>query len=130
MNVYFFIILASNSKFVEYLHRNIAEYYLGTWSNSRTKRLTYESTVNSKVLDPESLFDKLITQMHETEADRLVPSQPIEYTNFHTHIKSRYNLRKLSLLPFHLFKANMIKGINFKNDTFLNNNLKFILLIH
>lgn len=101
----------NNKSFLEYLHRNLADYYLGTWSNSKAKPLRYELTVSSKTLDPDCLFDKLIVQVLDIEADRLVPTQPIEYNNFHTHIKSRYNLRKLSLLPFHLFKANMISEL-------------------
>jgi hypothetical protein len=48
------------------------------------------------------------------DADRLVPPQPLIYESFHTHIKPRHNERKLCTLPFHLIKANLIKGIVYK----------------
>ena len=56
-------------------------------------------------------FDKPIIKKYKLNLNRLVPIQPIKYEDYHTHIKSRFNLRKLHILPYHLFKANMINEI-------------------
>ena len=92
----------------------MSDYYLGTWSNSRLKPLNYELIVK-KEIDPNNTeklaFDKPIVKKVKLLLDRLVPSQPIKYDDFHTHIRARYNLRKLRVLPYYLIKANMIKGI-------------------
>ena len=82
--------LANDLDLFRYLHKNISEYYLGKWSNSRLKKL------NSS----------------DSEAyDRLVPQQPIVYEDFHSQIRPRYNLRKLIQLPYHLVNGNLIEGI-------------------
>lgn len=83
---------------------------MGTWSNSRLKELSYEKVFNSRN-DPDKLvFDKPIVKKYKFNCDRLIPAQPIKYDDFHTHIKPRYNLRKLIQLPYHLVKANMFDG--------------------
>ena len=82
--------LANDLDLFRNLHKNISEYYLGKWSNSRLKKL------NSS----------------DSEAyDRLVPQQPIVYEDFHSQIRPRYNLRKLIQLPYHLVNGNLIEGI-------------------
>ena len=69
---------------------------------------------HKKEIDPNSdqklSFDKPIIQKVRVQTDRLVPNQPLKYDDFHTHIKPRYNLRKLNVLPYYLIKAKMIKG--------------------
>lgn len=91
----------------------MSEYYLGIWSNSKPKPLSYELVIK-KEIDPNNdqklSFDKPIVQKIRIQTDRLVPNQPLKYDDFHTHIKPRYNLRKMNVLPYHLIKANMIKG--------------------
>ncbi len=56
-------------------------------------------------------YDKPIIKKIKLNLNRLVPIQPIKYEDYHTHIKSRFNLRKLHILPYHLVKANMINEI-------------------
>ena len=82
--------LANDLDLFRNLHKNISEYYLGKWSNSRLKKL------NSSDLEA---------------YDRLVPQQPIVYEDFHSQIRPRYNLRKLIQLPYHLVNGNLIEGI-------------------
>jgi len=100
--------------FLVYLHRNVAEYFLGIWSLSRPKPISYEVSeppCNVNAGDSARLtFDKPIVRRFQLALDRLVPSQPIKYTDFHTHISPRFNLRKLDVLPYHLFNANLIEG--------------------
>ena len=130
--------LQTDPDFLAYLHRNVAEYFLGIWSLSRPKPISYEvseppSDVNAG--DSARLtYDKPIVRKFHLALDRLVPSQPIKYTDFHTHISPRFNLRKLDVLPYHLFNANLIEGnrsslrilrnvkfyLNAEQDVFLN----------
>jgi hypothetical protein len=97
-----------------YLNKVICEYYLGTWSSSKAKPINYEKVLR-KGYDPtkpnELVFDKPIIKKIKAFADRLLPSQPLVYEDFHVYLKPRYNLRKLKQLPYHLIKANMIKGL-------------------
>jgi hypothetical protein len=90
----------------------VSEYLLGVWCD-RPKPLDYEIILKQES-DPEDLeqmtFDKPIVRRIRIEAARLVPRQPLAYDDFHTHIKPRYNTRKLSALPFHLLNANLIRG--------------------
>ncbi len=104
----------SDEDFHKYLHENIAEYLLGTWANGNCKPLSYELKIvpDQTDADPNKLtFDKPFVKLHNLSLDRLVPAQPIKYKDFHTHIKPRYNLRKLSALPHHLLNAKMISGL-------------------
>ena len=96
------------------MHENIAEYLLGTWAHGNCKPLNYELKIVpcQTDADPNKLtFDKPFVKLFNLSLDRLVPAQPIKYKDFHTHIKPRYNLRKLSALPYHLLNANMINGL-------------------
>lgn len=106
--------LDENPTFLMYLHKNICEYYLGIWSSPKEKPLTYEKIITPVIPDDanRALFSKPVVKKFRIHSDRLVPAQPIKYEDFHTHIKPRYNLRKLNVLPYHLIHANMIKGIN------------------
>ena len=65
--------------------------------------------------DQKLSFDKPIIKKVKLQTDRLVPNQPLKYDDFHTHIKPRFNLRKLNVLPHFLIKAKMIRGIYFLN---------------
>ena len=87
------------------LHVNISEYYLDKWSQCK-KNLEYEEPTAAA-----SGQNKKKVSMIQT--NRLIPKQPLEYESFHSLIKARLNLRKLSMLPYHLMKAEMIDS-NFK----------------
>lgn len=95
------------------LHRNISDYLLGTWSSSNLKPFKYEKITVPKDNEEDTdilTFDKPIVTNINMSLDRLVPKQPIRFKDFHTNIPARYNLRKLSILPHHLLKANMKEG--------------------
>jgi hypothetical protein len=82
------------------------------WSSARPKPLTYEKVLR-KGYDPsrpnELVFDKPIIKKIKVHMDRLLPSQPLVYDDFHVYLKPRYNLRKLKQLPYHLVRANMMR---------------------
>lgn len=102
-----------DKNFYTHLNKNVAEYYLGLWSSPNIKCLKYEKQIRPKVdpNDPHKLvFDKPVVKMFDLKVNRIIPKQPIQFEGFHTHVKPRYNLRKLSQLPYHLIQANMIKG--------------------
>ena len=103
---------------VAHLHRNVAEYLMGTWAAPALKPLFYDQRIVPN-LDPDAsgqtgaasgsqlVFDKPTVRRVRVHLARLVPAQPTLYEPFHTHIRARYNLRKLSLLPTHLARAGM-----------------------
>jgi hypothetical protein len=90
------------------LHVNISEYYLGVWAENKLKPLEYEDFIQDEKLKLISGPNKKIKYTIMT--NRLVPKQPLQYESFHTHIKARFNLRKLSMLPYHLIKAELIES--------------------
>ena len=98
-----------------YLNRNLAEYFLGTWSGTTAyKPISFEridAQPDQGNGTDRLTFDKPIIRTIDLNIDRLSPCQPIKYSDFHTNIQPRFNLRKLSVLPFHLLRANMIEGI-------------------
>jgi len=106
--------LDPDPQLVIYLHRNVAEYFLGSWSSSKQKPISYLITQVQSHDDPGDsarlTFDDPIVKSLCLKLDRLVPDQPIKYTDFHTHIKPRFNLRKLDVLPFHMLNADLIEG--------------------
>jgi len=106
--------IEDDRKFQIHLNKNIAEYYLGTWSNGKEKPLQYDQLIYSKV-DPKNpnklIFDKPVVNRVNVALDRQVPAQPVQYDDFHTHINPRHNLRKLKLLPYHLINANMFNEL-------------------
>ena len=95
------------------MHKNISEYYLGTWSESKLKPLFYEHVIMPKInpTDNKVAYDKPIINRIKLQLNRLVPIQPIKYDDYHTHISPRFNLRKLQIMPYHLIQANMINGL-------------------
>ena len=74
----------SSDEQVKQLYVNMADYYLGVWSNGNAKEFRW----------PDFPVTKL---------DRMVPSQPLHYETLDGRI--RYNLRKLDQLPRHLHKS-------------------------
>ena len=57
----------------------------------------------------------------ESEANRMVPKQPLEFTEKTVHHQAKrlpYNLRKLSELPYHLVKSRRISDL--KQEVFFN----------
>ncbi|XP_077984832.1 NACHT domain- and WD repeat-containing protein 1-like [Glandiceps talaboti] len=68
------------------LHANIADFFLGIWSDGKKKPYT---TRGGK----------------KGESDRLVASQPLVFG------EASYNLRKLSELPFHLMQSEQLQSL-------------------
>ncbi|RNA28355.1 NACHT and WD repeat domain-containing 2-like [Brachionus plicatilis] len=103
----------ADRKFLAHLHKTVAEYFLGIWSSPVQKPLKYQTITLPKSDDSDKQLSigKPIIDNYEILVDRHCPIQPIQYESFHTHVKPRYNLRKLALLPYHLVNANMIKEI-------------------
>ncbi|XP_076802555.1 NACHT domain- and WD repeat-containing protein 1-like isoform X2 [Clavelina lepadiformis] len=68
----------------KFIHAAIADYFLGTWSDGKKKKLKLK-----------------IWQNEVHEADRKVASQPLKFE------EKVYNFRKLDCLPYHLLHAEM-----------------------
>ena len=83
---------------------------MGKWSGKKLKPLSFEKIIEMKKEENKLTTDKPIIRTFNFNFDRLVPSQPVTYEDFHTHLKPIPNLRKLIQLPYHLIKANMIEG--------------------
>lgn len=83
-----------NLNFLATIHENIAEYFLGMWGGGVPK--PYEYTEGQRRMFH---LDDL-----KGESDRKVPLQPLVFTGSDGKL-SRYNLRKLSELPYHLIRS-------------------------
>ncbi|XP_062617256.1 NACHT and WD repeat domain-containing protein 2-like [Saccostrea cucullata] len=81
----------SEEKFVENVHSNIADYFLGTWGGARSK--PYPQNQKSP-------------QKRENEACRFLCEQPNHFGS--TEATITYNLRKFRHLPFSLRKSNRL----------------------
>ncbi|CAG2108893.1 unnamed protein product [Medioppia subpectinata] len=77
-----------------YFHSSIADYYMGVWGGGVDKPFKYTESQKQRF--------KLIEE--ESKADRKVPTQPLAYFSIDGRI-TRYNLRKLAELPYHLIRA-------------------------
>ena len=77
-------------------HSALADYFLGLWGGGKKKPFRYS----------ELLCDKLQLKSREGEADRKMPTQPLKWKVKHGAVtKVRYNLRKLTELPYHLYRS-------------------------
>ena len=77
-----------------YFHSSIADYYLGIWGGGQQKPFKYTT----------SQMEKFNLTEEEGSADRKVPAQPLAYFSSDGRL-TRYNMRKLAVLPFHLIRA-------------------------
>ena len=93
-----------------YIHSSLAHYFLGTWGGGKNKPFRY------------SLAQVELLQLQEgaSTADRKAPVQPlilgIDTTK--TPHKVRYNLRKLSELPYHLIESKRYTDL--RSEVFFN----------
>lgn len=81
-----------------YIHSQIADYFMGIWSN---KAKPFEYT-------QEQVKMFMLKSIHG-EADRKVPAQPNVFSS-DSNLK-RFNCRKLSELPYHLIRSNRISEL-------------------
>jgi len=79
------------------LHKIAAEYYLGIWSDKK-KPFTYT----------ENQMKMFGLKTNQGEEDRKVPKQPLFFGN---ETEKRYNLKKLSSLPYHLAVIGDVNGL-------------------
>lgn len=89
-----------NLNFVEQMHACISEYFMGTWGGGIPKPFEY------------SEHQRRMFHLDEMkgESDRKVPLQPLAF--FDTDGKrTRYNLRKLNELPFHLVRSHQYEEL-------------------
>eukprot|EP00106_Octopus_bimaculoides_P010882 XP_014778324.1 PREDICTED: NACHT and WD repeat domain-containing protein 2-like [Octopus bimaculoides] len=84
-----------NLNFVSEIHSNLAEYFIGTWGGGIPKPFEYSELQRQRF----NLDDK------HGEGDRKVPLQPLVFNNAEGVIVTRYNLRKLSELPYSLIRS-------------------------
>lgn len=83
------------------IHKTLAEFFMGTWHN-KPKPFTYS----------QRQVEKLKLTSPNAEADRYVVAQPIMYmysSQDNNKKTERFNKRKISNLPYHLYKAKMIR---------------------
>lgn len=84
---------------------------MGKWAETNLKSLDFEDFDQDEFKSfsqSQLLFHTPAKKKFTAQTNRLVPKQPLQYDTFHTHIKPRFNLRKLVMLPYHLIKAGMI----------------------
>ena len=101
---------------------------MGLWSESNHKTFEYTEYIRKSYYKKD--FDSFTHE--ETKkvkakkpVNRLLPIQPTQYETYHAVIKARYNLRKLSVLPFHLIEAGLNKSKNNSLLDFIKFNLFF-----
>ena len=84
---------------VNYIHKVLAHYFLGTWGERNKKPFTY-SKKQIKFLNLKN---------SEGSEDRKVPSQPLVFGKIVSgqSCEENFNLRKLSELPYHLLMSKM-----------------------
>lgn len=83
-----------NLNFVSAMHSEMADYFLGTWGGGRPKPYEYSELQRQRFFLDET----------KGESDRKVPVQPLVFYNKEGQV-TRYNLRKLNELPFHLIRS-------------------------
>ena len=92
-----------------YIHSVLVHYYLGTWGGGRKKPFRYSAIQVQQLGLPKA----------ESEADRKVPMQPLQFAG-EGQKKVRYNLRKLSELPYHLVNSRRVADL--KREVLFNYN--------
>ena len=91
----------SEKEFSSYIHTTMADYFSGKWSNGKKKPFEYTKAQMKRF----GLDDAKASE------DRKVPSQPFMYQSASRRDDLRFNLRKMSELPFHLIKSRRYKDL-------------------
>ena len=96
-----------NINFLNEIHSNVADYFLGIWGGV-PKPFEY------------SELQRMRFGLDETkgECDRKVPEQPLFFPDPVTGKVARYNLRKLNELPYHLVRSKRFESLN--NEVLFN----------
>ena len=89
-----------NINFLNEIHANMADYFLGVWGGI-PKPFEYSELQRQRFLLDET----------KGESDRKVPEQPLFFTDLKTGKLARYNLRKLNELPFHLVRSKRMEDL-------------------
>ncbi len=79
------------------IHSSMADYFLGKWSGGKKKPFRYSDIV----------YKRMSLKTRDGSADRKLPSQPLKWKTRSTKrgMEVRYNLRKLTELPYHLYRS-------------------------
>ncbi len=88
-----------NVNFLREIHSNIADYFLGIWGG-RSKPFEYSELQRQRFFLDDT----------KGESDRKVPEQPLYFTDVMGRVV-RYNLRKLSELPYHLLRSQRLDNL-------------------
>ncbi len=83
------------------LHKKCAEYFQGKWSGGQKKPCRYSERQVQMFNVPA-----------EAEEDRMVATQPLIFNDANNKDNIRYNLRKLTQLPFHLAEAEDFEALS------------------
>ena len=87
----------NNEQFTQYLHENLANYFLGVWHGKKKSFLYTDNQVK-----------KLGITSNQGKADRKVAPQPMYFHRDESSGAVLFNKRKLNNLPYHLAKCNEI----------------------
>ena len=99
----------ADKEFSLYVHKIMAEFFLGKWGGGRKKTFLYTEAQKKR-------FNLSETSSAE---DRKVPLQPYVVSAGHAGLTAeRYNQRKLSELPFHLLKSMQYDSL--RKEVFFN----------
>ncbi|XP_064619858.1 NACHT and WD repeat domain-containing protein 2-like [Lineus longissimus] len=82
----------SNPDMKKYIHSLMADFFVGKWGGGKGKPFKFT----------DHQMKRFGLDKRESEADRLVPEQPME---FHIEDAIHYNLRMLNELPYHLIES-------------------------
>ncbi|KAH3695860.1 NACHT and WD repeat domain-containing protein 2-like [Dreissena polymorpha] len=109
----------SSETVLKEIHSMLADYFLGTWANTK-KPVKSPETAGNLILPPCG-----------SKVDRLVASQPLSFTGLDGTV--RFNKRKYDQVPRHLFLAGRLEELNglvLFNYEWLYNKMKALSLTH
>lgn len=89
-----------NLNFLNTIHSNMAEYFLGIYGGGIPKPFEYS----------ELQRQRFHLDQKQSAADRKVPPQPLEFTDSKGKV-IRFNLRKLSEMPYHLIRSHRYEDL-------------------
>ena len=91
----------SDDNYIKKIHSNMADYYLGVWGGGKPKPFVYT----------DRMMRRLSISVAESEADRMVPEQPLRWYDESKKTVTGYNLRVLEELPHHLIHSRRYKKL-------------------
>lgn len=84
------------------IHSTLADFFLGRWGGGKKKPYRFS----------EQLYKNLGQEFREGEDDRKLPAQPLKWkTKSKKGVVVHYNLRKLTELPYHLYRSERVSEL-------------------